>query len=75
MPDPTAPGPVPESRVLSRKRTGISPVWIIPLVAAVAGVWVAATRILGAGPHHVRARVSVDVGKVAKMVSEMMSPN
>jgi paraquat-inducible protein B len=42
---------VPESRALSRKRTRISLVWIIPLVAAAAGVWVAATRILGAGPE------------------------
>jgi paraquat-inducible protein B len=40
----------PESRAVSRKRTRISLVWLIPIVAAVAGAWVAATRILGEGP-------------------------
>src|SRR5262245_20456343 len=41
---------VPESRAVSRKRTRLSLVWIVPIVAAVLGVWVAVTRILGEGP-------------------------
>lgn len=40
----------PESRRVPAKRTRPSLVWLIPLVAAVAGIWVAATRILGEGP-------------------------
>jgi paraquat-inducible protein B len=43
--------PVPASRAVSRKRTRISLVWVIPIVAAVAGVWVAVTRILSEGPE------------------------
>jgi paraquat-inducible protein B len=51
MPDSDAPLPhVPESRALSKKRTRLSLVWIIPIVAAVIGVWVAVTRILAEGP-------------------------
>ena len=40
----------PESKAVSRKRTRISLVWIIPIVAAVIGAWVAVTRILSEGP-------------------------
>src|SRR5262249_60914809 len=40
----------PESRAVSRKQTRFSLVWIIPIVAAIAGAWVAVTRILGEGP-------------------------
>lgn len=47
MPDQS---PVAESRVRTRRRTGLSPVWIVPLIAAAVGVWVAATRILDQGP-------------------------
>jgi paraquat-inducible protein B len=47
----TAIPPAPESRAVSRKRTRLSPVWIIPIVAAAAGVWVAVTRILAEGPE------------------------
>ncbi|HBZ72010.1 MAG TPA: mammalian cell entry protein, partial [Deltaproteobacteria bacterium] len=51
MPDSDKPLPhVPESRALTKKRTRLSVVWIIPIVAAVIGVWVAVTRILGEGP-------------------------
>ena len=32
---------VPESRVVTQKRTRLSLVWIVPIVAAVAGAWVA----------------------------------
>ena len=35
---------------MTRKRTRLSVVWVVPIVAAVAGVWVAVTRILAQGP-------------------------
>jgi paraquat-inducible protein B len=41
---------VPESRAVSRSQTRLSLVWIIPIVAAIAGAWVAVTRILAEGP-------------------------
>ncbi len=51
MPDPGAPtASVPESRAVPRSRTRLSLVWIIPIVAALAGVWIAVTRILSEGP-------------------------
>src|SRR5215472_1480862 len=51
MPDSDAPVPtVPESRAFSKRRTRLSLVWIIPIVAAAIGVWVAVTRILSEGP-------------------------
>lgn len=51
MPDREPPIPrVPDARTVSRQRRRISPVWIVPLVAALVGAWVAATRILGQGP-------------------------
>jgi paraquat-inducible protein B len=45
-PDPS----VPESRAVAKRYTRLSLVWIIPIVAAVIGVWVAVTRILSQGP-------------------------
>jgi len=42
--------PVPESRALPKKRTRFSLVWIIPILAAVVGAWVAVTRVLSEGP-------------------------
>jgi len=52
MPDPNTPlPPVPESRAVARRQTRLSLVWIIPIVAAIAGVWVAVTRILAEGPE------------------------
>jgi paraquat-inducible protein B len=42
---------VPQSRGVSPKRTRLSVVWIIPIVAAAIGVWVAVTRILSQGPE------------------------
>jgi len=42
--------PIPESRTVAKKQTRLSLVWVIPIVAAVIGVWVAVTRILGEGP-------------------------
>src|SRR6185436_7757745 len=51
MPDRDTPLPqVPESRKVSKKRTRLSFVWIIPIVAAVVGAWVAVTRIMSEGP-------------------------
>jgi paraquat-inducible protein B len=40
----------PQARALPRGRTRPSLVWLIPMVAALAGAWVAVTRILGEGP-------------------------
>ena len=42
---------VPESRVVPKKRAHFSLVWVIPIVAAVAGVWVAVTKIMSEGPE------------------------
>ena len=41
---------VPESRSVPRSRTRLSLVWLIPIVAAVVGAWVAVTRVLSEGP-------------------------
>ena len=51
MPDSVQVPQVPESRVVPKKRTRLSLVWIIPIVAAAAGVWIAVTRILSQGPE------------------------
>ena len=52
MPDNDAAFPrAPESRAVSRRRTHLSLVWLIPIVAAVAGAWVAVTRVLSEGPE------------------------
>jgi len=51
MPDPIAPPPaLPEAKTVSRRKTPVSLVWIVPIVAALAGAWVAVTRILAEGP-------------------------
>lgn len=51
MADPqTPPTPIPESRAVARKQTRLSVVWIIPIAAALVGVWVAITRIESEGP-------------------------
>ncbi len=42
---------IPEAKVVPRKRTRFSLVWIIPMVAAAAGVWIAVTNILNRGPE------------------------
>jgi paraquat-inducible protein B len=42
---------VPESKTVPKKRTRLSFVWVIPIVAAVAGVWIAVTKILERGPE------------------------
>lgn len=40
----------PESRAVPRKRTRLSLVWFIPILAALVGVWVAVTRVMSEGP-------------------------
>ena len=42
--------PVPESRAVPKRQTRLSLVWVIPIVAALVGVWVAVTRFLSEGP-------------------------
>lgn len=52
MPDGDPPrSSVPESRSVPKKRTRLSLVWFIPIVAAVVGAWVAVTRVLSEGPE------------------------
>lgn len=41
---------IPDSRAVPRSRTRLSIVWIIPIVAALVGAWVALTRVLDEGP-------------------------
>src|SRR6185295_3799323 len=41
---------VPEAKTVTKKKTRLSLVWIVPIVAALAGVWVGVTRILSEGP-------------------------
>jgi paraquat-inducible protein B len=41
----------PEARRVSGRRTRPSLVWIVPIVAAIAGGWIAVTRILERGPQ------------------------
>ncbi len=51
MPDRDPPRPtVTESRSVPKKRTRLSLVWFIPILAAIVGAWVAVTRVLGEGP-------------------------
>jgi len=51
MPDREPPLPsVPDSRAVPKKRTRLSLVWFIPIVAALVGVWVAVTRVMSEGP-------------------------
>src|SRR5215470_12655019 len=51
MPDRDPPSSsVPESRAVPRRRTRLSLVWFIPIVAAIVGAWVAVTRVLSEGP-------------------------
>jgi paraquat-inducible protein B len=51
MPDNEQFPEVPEARAVPKKRTRLSLVWVIPIVAAVAGVWIAVTKILEKGPE------------------------
>lgn len=40
---------VPDSRIIVKRHTRLSLVWVIPFVAAAAGVWIAVTHILNKG--------------------------
>jgi paraquat-inducible protein B len=42
--------PLPEAKVVTGRQRGFSLVWIIPIIAALAGVWVAVTRVMSEGP-------------------------
>ena len=48
--DPSFPE-IPESKAVPKKRTRLSLVWVIPIVAAAAGVWIAVTKIMDKGPE------------------------
>lgn len=50
MPEPVSVAGPPSSRTVPRKQHRPSLVWIVPIVAALAGAWVAVTRILAEGP-------------------------
>jgi len=50
MPERDGASPVPEARTVSRRRARPSAVWLVPLLAALVGAWVAVTRILAEGP-------------------------
>jgi hypothetical protein len=49
MPDDPPIPSVPDSRTVPKKQTRLSLVWIIPVMAAALGAWVAVTRIMGEG--------------------------
>ena len=51
MPDTENFSKVPEAKTIPKKRTRLSLVWVIPIVAAIAGVWIAVTKILEKGPE------------------------
>src|SRR5271168_1945094 len=52
MPDRDPPRPtIPESRNVPKRRTRLSLVWFIPILAAVVGAWVAVMRVLSEGPE------------------------
>ena len=48
--DPPTRSSVPESRNVPKKRTRLSLVWFIPILAAIVGAWVAVTRVMSEGP-------------------------
>lgn len=66
MPDQPPRPPVAESRVIPKRRTRLSLVWIIPILAAAVGAWVAATRIMSEGPEisiEFRSAEGLEAGK------------
>jgi paraquat-inducible protein B len=57
---------ISESRAVPRKRTRLSLVWVIPILAAIVGAWVAVTRILSEGPKItivLKSAEGLDAGK------------
>jgi paraquat-inducible protein B len=51
MGDEQIPSAVPESKKVSKKHTRLSPVWIIPVLAGVVGIWVGVNHIRSKGPR------------------------
>src|SRR5713226_7553411 len=68
MPDRDPPIPsVPDARAVPRKQTRLSPVWLIPILAAALGVWVAVARIRSEGPKAGKTKINyrgVDIGTI-----------
>ncbi len=61
MPEESLPlPPLPESKRLTKRTIRLSPVWIVPIVAAAVGVWVAAAKIMSEGPTITLAFRSAD---------------
>jgi paraquat-inducible protein B len=51
MPEMQKPNPsIPESQVMPRKRFRFSFIWLIPIVAAIVGIWIGVTTIRNQGP-------------------------
>ena len=50
MADPTLPDPLPQATLAPSKRTRISAIWIIPILAALVAIGIAVQRILSEGP-------------------------
>src|SRR5215468_10024796 len=50
MAEPPDLGPLPQATVVPPKRTRISVIWIIPILAAVVAIGIAVQRILSEGP-------------------------
>jgi len=50
MPEPTGADPLPQATVEPPKRTRLSVIWIIPILAAVVAIGIAVQRILTEGP-------------------------
>lgn len=42
--------PVPEARAVPRRKTKLSLVWVVPIIAAIVGAWVAVAKIMSEGP-------------------------
>jgi paraquat-inducible protein B len=67
MPDRDPPvSSIPESRSVPKKRTRLSLVWFIPILAAIVGAWVAVTQVLSKGPKITivfRSAEGLDAGK------------
>ena len=42
--------PIGQSKAVGRKQTRLSAVWVVPIVAALVGVWVAVAKIRSEGP-------------------------
>jgi paraquat-inducible protein B len=67
MPDrDPPPSPIPDSRAVPKKKTRLSLVWFIPIVAALVGAWVAVTRIESEGPKITIVFQSVEGLEVGK---------